>query len=123
MHNCINLIKISINHKKKGFIIINNKKNLTIIKQFIKIGIIKYAIIKNEFIMGFINYVNDRPVFSKILNFYKSSNNKYISLKNIIKMSSKYNWVLILSTNKGIINSIEAIELRVGGLIIAKLSN
>lgn len=122
-YNCINLIKISTKHKKKGFIINNSKKNINILKAFIKINIIKFINIKNNKIIVYINYKNNKPVFNNIINIFKSSNKKFISLKNLKKISNKHNWVFILSTNKGLINNYEALKLKVGGLIIAKIWN
>lgn len=123
MNNCINIIKTSINNKKKGFIIIKNKKNLELIRQFLKIGVISYVITKNKYLIGFINYKNNKPVFRNIVNIFKPSRKKYISLNNLKKTLSKHNWILILSTNKGILNSLDAVNLNVGGLIIAQIWN
>lgn len=123
MSNCINLIKLSIIKNKKGFIIINNSKNINILKVFLKLNIIKFIKIKNNYIIVYINYVNNKPVFNNISNIFKSSNKNFITLKEIIKINQKHNWILIISTNKGIINSIDAIKLNVGGLILAKIWN
>ena len=121
--NCINLIKICIKHNKKGFIIKKTNKNINVLKAFIKINIIKFIFIKNNTITVYINYKNNKPVFKNIINIFKSSNKKFISLKNLKKINSKHNWIFILSTNKGIINNYEALKLKIGGLIIAKIWN
>lgn len=121
--NCINIIKLTLKHNKKGFIINNNKNNLNVIKAFIKINVIKFIIIKNNKIIVYLNYHNDKPVFYNITNLYKSSNKKFISLKNLKKLSLKYNWIFLISSSKGLINNYEAINLNVGGLIIAKIWN
>lgn len=121
--NCINLIKISIKHKKKGFIIINNKKNLTILKAFLKLNIIKFIKIDKEKLIVYINYFNEKPIFNNIINMFKPGNKKYLTLKNLKKINKKYNWIFLISSNKGIINSYEAIKLNTGGLLLAKLWN
>ena len=121
--NCVNLIKISIKHRKKGFIIHKNKKNLEILKNFLKINIINFVKIKDNKIIVFIKYYNNKPTFKNIINIIKPSNKKFISLKDIKKINNKYNWVLIISTNKGIINNYEAANLNVGGLVLAKIWN
>ena len=121
--NCINLIKMTIKHKKKGFIINNNKKNLNIIKAFLKINIIKFIKIKENKLIVYINYFNNKPVFKNILNIFKPGNKKYLTLKNLKKINKKYNWVFLISSSKGIINSYEAATLKTGGLILAKFWN
>lgn len=123
MFNCINIIKQSINLKKKGFIVKKNKINLKILIAFTKINVIKFLKIKNNYLIVYTNYVNNKPVFNKIINFYKPSKKQFISFKNLVKIKSKHNWIFILSTNKGIINSFEAIKLNIGGLILAKILN
>lgn len=121
--NCINLINLSIKHNKKGFIINYNSKNINILKVFLKINIIKYMQIKDNKIIVYINYHNDKPVFRNIINLFRVSNKKYISLKNLEKIKKKHNWILILSTNKGILNNYEANNLKLGGLVLAKIWN
>lgn len=121
--NCVNIIKLSIKYKKKGFIIHKNNNNMNIIKNFIKINLIKYIFLKNNKIVAFLNYYNNRPVFKNIINLFSYSNKKTISLKNIKKINNKHNWIILISTNKGILNNFEAEKLGVGGLIIAKIWN
>lgn len=125
MSNCINIIKISINLNKKGFIIKNNSKNLNLIKAFLKINIIKFVKISDDKkkLIVFLNYFNNKPIFYNIINMMKYSNKKFISLKCLKDLSLKHNWILILSTNKGILNSYEAIKLNTGGLVLAEIWN
>jgi ribosomal protein S8 len=54
---------------------------------------------------------------------FKPSNKKYININTLKKLSEKYNWIFIISTNKGIMTSIEASNLKIGGLLIAKIWN
>ena len=122
-YKCINITKVCIKHKKKGFIINNNNNNIKILKSLLKINIIKFMVIKNNKIIAHINYHNNAPIFNNIINLFKPSNKKYISLKNLKKITEKHNWILILSTNKGLINSYEALRLKIGGLVIAKIWN
>jgi len=123
MNNCINLLKITILKNKKGFVINNNNKNINTLKPFLKINIIKFMKIDGKHLFVYINYVNNKPVFKNIINLFKPSNKKFIQLKTLIKLNEKYNWIFIISTNKGIINSKEALNLKVGGMIIAKIWN
>lgn len=123
IQNCVNLIKISILKNKKGFIIKKTNKNINVLKSFIKIKLIKFIKIENNNIFVYINYINNKPIYKNIMNLFKPSNKKYMQLQTLKKINEKYNWIFIMSTNKGIINSIEAVKLGVGGLIIAKIWN
>ena len=123
MNNCINLIKLAIKHKKKGFIIVKNTKNINILKPFLKLNILKFIKITKNKIIVYINYINNKPIFKNIVNMFKPSFKKFINLKNIKKISIKHNWILIISTNKGIINNFEALKIKTGGLLLAKIWN
>lgn len=123
MFICSNIIKNCINSNKKGFVIIKNKKNLNNLKIFIKLNIIKFIKIENNKLIVYINYINGKPIFKNIINLYKSSNKKFIKNKEIKKLLINKKYVFILSTNKGIITSYEAINLNVGGLILSQLWN
>lgn len=123
MNNCINIINQSINFKKRGFIIKNSKINLMLLKTFLKINVLKFIKIEKLQIIAYINYNNNKPVFKNIVNMYKPSKKQFISLKKLKKLKLKHNWILIMSTNRGLINSYEAIKSNSGGLILAKIWN
>lgn len=122
-YKCINGIKLSILYNKKGFFIQNNKSNLNLLKTFLKINVIKFIKIENEYIFVQINYINNKPVFTNITNLFKPGHKTFISLKNLKKISEKHNWILILSTSQGILNNFEAIKKNVGGILISKIWN
>jgi len=124
-YNCVNLLKLSIILKKKGFFINNNKKNLELLKVFLKINIIKYVKIEKygKKLFVCINYINNKPVFKNIVNLYKPSRKYNISLKTLECVSKNHNWIIILSTNKGIINNFEAVKYKTGGVVLAKIWN
>lgn len=121
--NCINLIKISIKHKKKGFIILNKKNNINILKIFIKIKLIKFIKIQDNKIIVYINYIKNKPIFKNIVNLYKPGNKKFITLKTLKKITLKHNWILIISSPKGIINNFDALKIKTGGLLLSKIWN
>lgn len=125
MHACINSIKTSIIFNKKGFIVKNNSKNLNLLKAFLKINIIKFIKMNknNNELLVYINYLNAKPVFKNVVNLFRSSNKKFLSLKELKHISYKSNFIIILSTNKGILNNFEAIKFNVGGLVIAEIWN
>lgn len=118
----INKIKSGYHHnfykRKLNF----NKKDYELIKLFIQLGIIKNVFIEGGNHFVFFSYYNNKKKFL-IKNMYKPSHKKYIKLNLLKKMVFKKNWILILSTNKGIITSTKAVKLKVGGLIIAKIWN
>lgn len=122
-YKCINAVKITILYNKKGFIIQNNKKNLDILKLFLKLRIIKFLKIDNNKISAYINYIENKPVFRNITNLFKPGHKYYISLKNLKKINNNHNWILIISTSQGIMNNFEAEEKKLGGLILAKIWN
>lgn len=122
-YKCLNGVKLSILYNKKGFIVSKNKNNLDLLKTLIKINIIKFIRIDSKYIYVYINYINNKPVFKNITNMFKPGHKMRISLKNLKKISYKYNWILILSTSKGILNNFEAIKEGVGGIIITKIWN
>lgn len=117
------MIRLSILKKKRGFTIVNNKININILKSFLKINIIKFVKIDSKRIFVYINYINDKPIYNNIINMFKASNKKFINLNTIKKINKKHNWILIISTSKGILNSFEAINLKVGGIMLAKIWN
>ena len=122
-YKCTNSLKLAIIYNKKGFIIQNNKNNINFFKSFIKLGIIKFIKIEKIYIKVYINYINNKPIFKNITNLYKPGRKMYVSLKNLKKINDKHNWIIILSTNQGIMNNFEAVKKKIGGVIIAKIWN
>lgn len=120
---CINSLKIAILYNKKGFIIVNNRNNLKILKIFLKLKIIKFLKILDNKIYVYINYIKDKPIFCNIVNLFKPGHKYFISLKDIKKINYNHNWLIIISTNKGLMNNYEAEEKKLGGLAIAKIWN
>lgn len=123
MEKCVNMIKTTINFEKKGFIIKNNKLNFEILKAFLKINVIKFIKKEGRMLIVYINYINNKPVFTNIINVFRSSNKKFISLNQLKFLNSKNKYIMIISTSKGILNSYEAINSNTGGLIIAEIWN
>ena len=120
-YKCLNGLKLTILYNKKGFIVNNNRNNLELLKVLLKINVIKFIKINNKHIYVYINYINNKPIFKNITNLFKPSHKLYISLKNLKKISQKYNWIMVLSTSKGVLNNFEAIEEGVGGVLITKI--
>ena len=123
MNNGVNLLKLAVLNNKKGFVIKKNNLNTNIIKSFIKIGLIKFIKIENKKIIVYINYINNKILFKNIINLWKKNNIKTISYKKLIKINKKYNWIHLISTNKGVLNTYEAIEQKIGGILISQIWN
>jgi len=122
-YKCLNGLRLTILYNKKGFIINRNKNNLDLLKVLLKINVIKFIKINKKQIYVYVNYINNRPIFKNITNLFKPSHKLYISLKNLKKVSYKHNWIMILSTSKGLLNNFEAIKEGVGGVLITKIWN
>jgi ribosomal protein S8 len=114
----LNKIKINNIFKKKILLIDINKNELNFLKKLIKLNIIKY-IFKNEnkYIIV-LNFFKKNKLIFNIKNLYKPSNNSILKAKNV-KNINKKNKILLLTSNKGIINNYEAEKKKIGGLIIA----
>jgi len=118
----LNKIKIN-NIIKKKILIINIKNNeINFIKKLIKINIIKYVYkYKNKYIL-LLNFYKKKKLIFNIKNLYKPSNNKILKYKNI-KIINKKNKIILISSNKGIINNFEAQKKHTGGVLISYIWN
>jgi len=113
----LNKIKINNNIKKKNLIININNNELNFLKKLIKLNIIKYIYKYNNKHLLILNFFKKNKLIFNIKNLYKSSNNKIIKYRNI-KIINKKNKILLLTSNKGIINNYEAEKKKTGGIII-----
>src|SRR5688572_24250820 len=120
----INLLKINFLYKKKKFKKNINKTELKFCKKLIELNIIKYIKHnkKNNFII-YLNYFNGKPLYSNLKNLYRKNKIIYINYKFLKKYTFKNNYILILSTNKGIFTNFDIIKKKIGGLLILKISN
>lgn len=117
----INKIKINIKFKKNKLRIKLNKKDKHLIKILLKLNFIKYIKhYKNE---NYDIFLNNNNFLKNIKNLYKPSSKWSISKKELIKLSFKKKWILLLSTNNGIITNFEALKKKTSGILIAILFN
>jgi len=119
-YNILNKIKINNIIKKKILIININKKEINLLKILIKLNIIKYIFKKNNKYILILNFFKKNKLIFNIKNLYKLSNKKFLKNKNIKKINKK-NKIIIISTNKGIINNFDADKKKLGGIVIAYL--
>jgi ribosomal protein S8 len=119
--NIINLVKLNLIYKKRKIRIKLNKYEYNLVKFLIKINLIKFIKKNNKNYDIFFNYIYNKPIFRNIKNISKPSRPVFISNKKLKFISNKYKSIFLLNTNKGILTNLEAINMKVGGLIIFKL--
>lgn len=116
----ISIIKIIILHNNKEIIIKPIKKILPILKILWKHNFISNFIFLNKNELKIIiekNILNFK--YKNIKIYYKSSNYYFISYNKLKKyFKNDYSYLIILSTNKGIIDHNDAIKLKIGGKIL-----
>jgi ribosomal protein S8 len=118
----INTIKINYILKKKNLKIKLNKKDIIILKIFIKLNIIKLIKYKNNNVFDIsFQYINNEIIFKNIKNLNKPSKPFIISLKQIIEINKKKNHILYISTNKGLITNFEAEKYKIGGILMLQI--
>lgn len=102
------------------------KSDFKIINIFIKLNIIKnvkqiYNYNNKSKNKNYLIYLNNNSSFKNFLNLHKPSSPVKINLKNIIKLNKKSTRLFLISSNKGLINNIEAEKLKVGGFLILNI--
>jgi len=123
----INLYKQNSLAKKKYYPSYFDNKTQTLLKKFIEIGLIKYAITSKKnpkIIYIYINYIkkNNNP-FISISSLYKLNKNKNINLKTLILHKNfKFNSTLLLLTSKGVLTNFEAMQYKVGGVLLCQIN-
>ena len=123
-YKIINIVKNNYHHNFKYTKTTITTKELEIIKIFIKLGVIKTVTkLENNLYIIHFNYIKNQKTFFNIKNLYKPSNKKYIKYYTLRDLTVNKNYLLILSTNQGVITSVEAVKKKIGGLLIAKIWN
>lgn len=118
-YKIINKIKLHLQLNNKFFKTKLINSDFQILKIFLKLNIIKSIKLYNNNI--YIIYLNNESSFKNFLNLHKPSKPVKINLKNIIKINRKNSDLFLISTNKGIINNLEAEKYKIGGFIILKI--
>ena len=116
----LNKIKINNIIKKKILIINIKNKEINFLKKLIKLNIIKFIFKKNNKYILILNFYKKKKLIFNIKNLYKPSNNIILRYKNIKKINKK-NKIILITSNKGIVNNYEAEKKKTGGLIISYL--
>lgn len=120
--NFIISIKNSAAARRKDVILSYSKINKNIAEVLIKEGFlssIKEDVVdKNKVLVATLKYSKRVPVIRDVKVISKPSLRVYTDLKNINEIKRKGRYKVILSTNKGIMESREARKLGVGGEIL-----
>lgn len=110
-----NLITIFIKNKRKYLKISLNKKDLKYLNFFIQLNLIKFIKKKSSF---FILYLNLADLNVKFKNLYKPGRKLILKNKEISKICLKRKKIFLISTNKGLLFSQDAKNLKCGGLLL-----
>jgi small subunit ribosomal protein S8 len=103
---------------KKKIVQQYSKKSINILNILIKEGFIKNYIIKENKIIIFLKYKNNKSIFQNIKYIKNKEKNIYIKNKDLYKIKKNF---LLISTTYGILTVIEAKKLNTGGKLICKL--
>jgi len=123
--NLSHIIKSSYNNKLSLIKIKHSKKSLEILSILLKEGYIRgyfVSIDKNyKIIFILLKYVDDSD-FLNLENVNLARQREYFSSKRLKNLPLCFKNLLILSTKKGILSHIDAINLNVGGFIVLNIS-
>lgn len=116
--------KISAKNKKKSFEHPYIKKLEPIIKKLIELNVLSYAKYNKEtkkWTIG-LSYINNELTYQNVKPLYKISNRFKVNiktLKNIKQYKSSHAYILF--TTKGILTNLEALNHKIGGILICQL--
>lgn len=108
------ILKNATSIKKKIVIIKQNKKFLPFLKIFYTEGLILNYIKKKSFLIIRLNYYNTLNNFKNIKLVSKNSKTIFLKKTDIFKICEK-NRLLIFSTSKGFLTSLDCKKLKLGG--------
>jgi ribosomal protein S8 len=116
----INIIKINTNANKRYTYVSSNKNIKILLSKLLDLNIIEGTQQLSPLnIKVFLRKKNNFVKNIKIL--YKISNKYSVNLKSLEKMNKTKFCIYVLFTNKGMLTSIEAERLGIGGVLFFKL--
>lgn len=118
--NAISSINLGVKSNLFRIDIEYNRKNMTLVRYFYRIGLLNsYSIEKSKrkVTIYFAYYYNKKPIrcIKRVSNSGRKVFISYCILKKLLTLKKQY---LILSTDKGILNNREAISKKVGGELL-----
>jgi small subunit ribosomal protein S8 len=119
--NVSNLFSKIVNGSLVGkfFIKIQKSKKLVEILNILnKEGYIKGFEVKQDILIIFLKYIQNKPVITKITSISKPGKRFYVKNKNVFKLQGN---LYILSTSKGLLTNVEAKKINIGGELICQI--
>jgi ribosomal protein S8 len=117
----INVIKLNIEHRKKFVKMRINKRNFNLIKILIKFNVVKFAKLADDNVTLFFNYDNNKSFF-KIKLIKKSTKRNSINFNEFKKNFLKNKQILIISTDRGFISTVDCVKQHIGGIPVLSLT-
>ena len=117
----INKIKLHLKLKNKFLKTKLIKSDFKLLKIFLKLNIINGVKHASKTKNLYIIHINNECAFNNFQNLYRPSKPVKITLKSIIKINKKNTKLFIISTNKGLLNNIEAEKEKVGGILVLNI--
>ena len=119
------IIKNSGNNKLSIIKIRHSKKSLEILSILLKEGYIRGYFLgtdkDSKIIFILLKYIDDYN-FLTLKNVSLVKQREYLCIKRLKSLSIPFNNLLILSTKKGILSHVDAINLNVGGFVVLSIS-
>lgn len=119
----INLIKLSIIHKKPNCTLKYHKAYINLLNKLIDVNLVKSYTINNNVININFLYFQNELVFNKLTNFFKKRSQRTIS-SNFLKKNFKNlnNGLYFIMTSKGLKTHLDLIKENGGGILMFKLA-
>lgn len=100
-----------------------NKKQLPLIKLFIKFNIILKVKQKDGIIIIWPNTARDKVNFTTLKLLYKTTNKRPVKLTTFKKMEAvQHASIYILLSSHGLITNLEAIRKKISGIMFCRIS-
>jgi ribosomal protein S8 len=119
----LSILRVGYLSKRQYVKVPFNKKIISLLKIFSRIRYIKrFQKISEREVKIFLIYNKNMPFYKFTRSIFSSSNILRISSKNLIRLHKyDYGTIYILSTPKGLLTHLEAIQMKKGGLLICVL--
>ena len=120
MFSIINNASLS---NQSDVIVPTSKKNLRILMVLYKEGLIRGFVLNKKKTIVYIKYTTGgsvKPVIKKI-KMISTNGRAIVTSTKVLSQIAHHNEILLISTSKGILTTKEALQLNVGGIVLAKI--